>query len=201
MNKKYIYIAIGLILIILVSLYIGKSIGQKDQKDIQTKERIKVIQVENKETIKKIDSLNGVIKTLANTTQKVIEKQLVTREKAKDIIIEKPVNTTECDDLYNKSTEKISLLEESLAIGDTIQKNLNSIITTQSDVIANKDKIIANKDLELKLTKDLQKPRIKKYSISVQVGYGATVTTQNNTATFKTAPYIGIGVSRAIFSF
>jgi hypothetical protein len=201
MNKKYIYIAIGLILVILVSLYIGKSIGQKDQKDIQTKERIKVIQVENKETIKKIDSLNSVIKTLGNKTQKVIEKQIVTREKAKDIIIEKPVNTTECDDLYNKSTEKISLLEESLAIGDTIQKNLNLIIDNQNGIINNKDKIIANKDLELKLTKDLQKPRIKKYSISVQVGYGATVTTQNNTVTFKTAPYIGIGVSRAIFSF
>lgn len=201
MDKKYIYIAIGLIVIILVSLYIGKSIGQKDQKDVQTKERIKVIQVENKQTIQKIDSLNTVIKDLANRTDKVVEKQVIIREKAKDIVIEKPVNTTECDDLYNKSITKISLLEESLAIGDTIQKNLNSIIDNKDEIISNKDKIIANKDLELKLTKDLQKPRVKKYSISVQVGYGATVTTQNNTATFKTAPYIGIGISRAIFSF
>lgn len=201
MNNKYIYITIGIIVLILTSLYIGRSIGQKNQKDIQTKEYIKVIQVENKETIKRIDSLNTVVKDLANKNDKVVEKQIVIREKAKDIIIEKPTNTSECDDLYNKSVEKISLLEESLAVGDTIQKNLNLIIDNKDDIISNKDKIIANKDLELKLNKELQKPRVKKYSISLQLGYGGTVINQNNKVVFKTAPYLGIGVSKAIFSF
>ena len=33
--KKYIYIAIGVIVAVLLSLYIGKSIGEKNQKEME----------------------------------------------------------------------------------------------------------------------------------------------------------------------
>lgn len=200
MKNTYIYLIIGAIILIAVSLYIGKSIGQKNQKDVQTKQQIKVIQVENKETIKKIDSLGNVIKSLAKNTQVIKEKETIIREKASDIKIEKPVNP-ECEDLYNKSTEKIALLEESLVLSDTIQSNLNGIINNQNSIIANKDKIIANKDLEIKLNKDLNKPRNKKFSLGIGIGYGFGVTSENNKIVVKNMPYVGVTISRTIFSF
>lgn len=198
--NKYVYLIIGVIILILVSLYIGRSIGNKDQKDVQTKQQIKVIQVENKETIKKIDSLGNVIKSLAKNTQVIKEKETIIREKAKDIKIEKPVNP-ECDDLYHKSTEKITLLEESLSLSDTIQYNLTGIIDNQNSIIANKDKIIANKDLEIQLTKELNKPRNKKFTVGLGIGYGYGVTSENNKVILKNMPYIGVTISRTIFSF
>jgi hypothetical protein len=199
--NKYIYIGIGVILLILISLYIGKSIGEKDQRDSQNKDRIKVVQVDSRETIKKIDSLGKLISNIKVSNQVIKGKEIIIREKAKDIVLEKPKDTEVCDELYDAATEKISLLEETITVKDTIEKNLNSIINTQESIILNKDRIIANKDEEIKLTKELGKTRNKKFSIGIQLGYGATVTTHNNTATFKTAPYIGIGVSRTLFSF
>jgi hypothetical protein len=199
--KNYIYFAIGFIIVVLVSLYIGRSIGEKGQKDAQIKDRIKVIHVENKETIKKIDSLGNVIKSLAENTKVIKEKETIIREKANDIKIEKPANTTECDDLYNKSTEKIGLLEDVISKKDTIESNLNLVIDNQNNIITNKDKIISNKDLELSLTKDLAKSRNKKFTVGIQIGYGFGITSENNKVILKTVPYVGIGVSKTIFSF
>lgn len=199
--NKYVYIGIGIIVIILISLYIGKSIGEKDQKDIQTKDRIEYIQVDNKETIKKIDSLTKVVGSIKNETQIIREKETIIREKADDIVIAKPENTDLCDELYDNATKKISLLNETIVLKDSIEKNLNRVIYNQESIISNKDRIISNKDEEIRLNKQLSKPRNKKFSIGIQVGYGATVTTLNNTATFKTAPYIGIGISKALVSF
>lgn len=202
MTNKYIYIGMGVIVLILLCLYIGKSIGQKDQKDIQIKDRIKIVQVDNKKQQSIIDSLNNIVKTTANKTQIIKEKEIIIREKANDIIITKPENTTECDELYENSVKKITLLEETISYKDTIESNLKYTIDNQQGIILSKDKIIANKDLEIKLTKELSKPRIKKYSIGIQVGYGVSVVkTGQSSINFKTTPYIGLGISRNILSF
>lgn len=199
--SKYIYITIGLVLLILGSIYLGKSIGQKDQKDTQTKEKIKIIQIDNKETIKKIDSLSGIIKSLNINTKIIKEKEVLIREKAKDIPIEKPINTSVCDELFENSTKKIALLEETLTLKDSIETNLNSVITNQETIILNKDRIISNKDKELELTKELNKGRNKKYTIGLGIGYGYGVISENNKVVLKNMPYVGVTISRTIFNF
>lgn len=199
--QKYIYIGIGLIIVILIALYIGRSIGKKDQEDAQTTEKIKYVQVDNKKAEAKIDSLIEIVGNIRTETQIIKEKEIIIREKAKDIVIEKPEGTELCDELYDNATQKISLLEETIIIKDTVERNLNSVIYNQSLIMDTKDRIISNKDEEIRLVKSLNNTRKKKYTIGLQIGYGATVVTQGNTATFKTSPYIGVGVSRTIFSF
>ena len=49
--RKYIYIAIGILLLIGVTLYIGKKIGEKESRDKDTKTKIEYVQVENKQSI------------------------------------------------------------------------------------------------------------------------------------------------------
>jgi hypothetical protein len=199
-TQTYVYIIIGILIIIGVSIYIGKSIGNKEQKDIQIKKEIEYIQVDNKQAEKKIDSLQSIVKDLNKKDKSLKTKEVKIREKANEIVLEKPKNE-ECNEIYEKANAKIEAQNKALVIKDTIEHNLRNIITEKDYIIDTKDRIIANKDKEIELTKELQKPRNKKYSIGIQVGYGGGVTVENNKITFKAVPYVGIGISRTIFSF
>lgn len=83
--KKYLYIIVGVIIIIALSYYIGNSVGRKNKEDQQVKKEIKIIQVENKDNIRKIDSLNNKIKQLDKKDNSLKEKEIEIREKIKTI--------------------------------------------------------------------------------------------------------------------
>ena len=135
MNKKNIYIGIGFILVILLSLYIGKSIGNKDQKDQQIKTEIKTIEVENKNTLKKVDSLQKLVKNIKEKDTEFKKVETLIKKKASEIIIPKSPNK-DCDEVYNKATEKIVLLEEVITVKDSIESNLRKEINIK-DIIIN----------------------------------------------------------------
>lgn len=201
MNNKYIYIGIAFVLAILIALYIGKSNGQKDQKDDQIRTEIKVIHVENKEAIKKVDSLNKVIAKFGKKDVQYKTEYITIKEKADKIYIEKPLNK-ECDDLYNKATTKINYLEKAIVVKDSIEVNLRKTIALKDNIIFQKDNIIANKDKEIVLIKELNKPRVKKWAVSLQVGTGFGIETLDRNIQVKQIPvYAGVGISRDIFRF
>ena len=199
--RKYIYIVIGILLLIGVTLYIGKKIGEKETRDKDTKTKIEYVQVENKQSIKKIDSLNKLIQGLSKKEIILKKEEVKIKEKAQDIILVKPENK-DCEDLYNKSTEKIGLLNQVIIIKDSVESNLKNQIQEQKNVISLKDNIIKNKDIEISLIKTLAKPRDKKYSISIHIGTGAAITKSNNSINAQFVPvYVGIGISRNLISF
>ena len=199
--RKYIYIAIGILLLIGVTLYIGKKIGEKESRDKDTKTKIEYVQVENKQSIKKIDSLNKLIQGLSKKEIILKKEEVKIKEKAQDIILIKPENKA-CEDLYNKAIEKIDLLNQVIVVKDSVELNLKNQIQEQKNVISLKDNIIKNKDIEINLIKTLAKPRDKKYSISIHVGTGAAITKNNNSINAQFVPvYVGIGISRNLISF
>lgn len=199
--RKYIYIAIGILLLIGVTLYIGKKIGEKESRDKDTKTKIEYVQVENKQSIKKIDSLNKLIQGLSKKEIILKKEEVKIKEKAQDIILIKPENK-DCEDLYNKAIEKIDLLNQVIVVKDSVELNLKNQIQEQKNVISLKDNIIKNKDIEINLIKTLAKPRDKKYSISIHVGTGAAITKNNNSINAQFVPvYVGIGISRNLISF
>lgn len=201
MNNRYIYIGIAFILAILIALYIGKSNGQKDQKDDQIRTEIKVIHVENKEAVKKVDSLNKVIAKFGKKDVQYKTEYITIKEKADKIYIEKPLNK-ECDDLYDKATTKINYLEKAIVVKDSIEVNLRNTIALKDNIIFQKDNIIANKDKEIVLIKELNKPRVKKWAVSLQVGTGFGIETLDRNIQVKQIPvYAGVGISRDIFRF
>ena len=201
MNKKYIYIGIAVIVAILISLYIGKSIGQKDQKDIQIHKQIEYIHVDNQQSVKKIDSLNLVINSLKKKDVVLKKDEAKKKDKADQIIITKPDNP-ECNELYTNATNKISLLEEIIVIKDSVESNLRVQLVEKDKIISLKDRVLANKDTEIGLLKELGKKRDKKYSISIQVGTGGAITKNSNAINVQYVPvYVGIGISRNILSF
>lgn len=201
MATKYYYIIGGIILAILIALYIGKSIGEKDQRDTQIKTEIKVIQVESEKAKAKIDSLNKLVKNLSKKDKDLKKEEIKTKKKADDIIIVKPSNP-ECNDLYDKATTKIELLEKTIVIKDSVESNLRTQLKLKDNIIFEKDKIIDNKDKEIALLKDLGKPRNKKWSVSLQLGTGGGITQADRTIQIKQVPvYVGVGLSRHIFSF
>ena len=201
MNNKYIYIGIAFVLAILIALYIGKSNGQKDQKDDQIRTEIKVIHVENKEAIKKVDSLNKVIAKFGKKDVQYKTEYITIKEKADKIYIEKPLNK-ECDELYDKATTKINYLEKAIVVKDSIEVNLRNTIALKDNIIFQKDNIIANKDKEIVLIKELNKPRVKKWAVSLQVGTGFGIETLDRNIQVKQIPiYAGVGISRDIFRF
>lgn len=201
MDKKYIYIVIGILLIIGLSIYIGKSIGNKEYKDKEIKTKIEYIHVENKQSIEKIDSLNKVIKDLSKKETSLKKEETKIKEKANNIILIKPENK-DCEDLYNKATEKIELLNNVIVVKDSVELNLKNQIQEQKKIISLKDNIIINKDEEISLIKKLSKPRDKKYSISIHIGTGAAITKNNNSVNAQFVPiYVGVGISRNILSF
>lgn len=199
--NKYVYIILGVLILIGVSLYIGNSMGKKEQKNAQIKKEIKYIQVDNKLTENKIDSLNSVIKSLEKKDLKLKKQESTVKEKAEKITIDKPVNK-ECDDLYNKATTKIGLLNTVISTKDSIENNLRTTIDEKDNVINLKDRIISNKDEEIRLTKELGKPRNKKIVIGLQLGTGGAVSKNNNNLTFQYVPvYVGVGITYKLFEF
>ena len=81
--KKYLYIIIGVIIIIALAYYIGNSVGRKNKQDQQVKKEIQIIQVENKDNIRKIDSLNNKIKQLNKKDNSFKEKEIEKKKKIK----------------------------------------------------------------------------------------------------------------------
>lgn len=198
---KYIYIAIEIILLIGITLYIGKKIGGKESRDKDTKTKIEYVQVENKQSIKKIDSLNKLITNLSKKEIILKKEEVKIKEKAQDIILIKPENK-DCEDLYNKAIEKIDLLNQVIVVKDSVELNLKNQIQEQKNIISLKDNVIKNKDIEISLIKNLAKPRDKKYSISIHVGTGAAISKNNNSINAQFVPvYVGIGISRNLISF
>lgn len=199
--KKYVYIIISVIIIVLITFYIGRSTGIKNKSDSVAKTTIKVIHKDTKKLDNKIDSLYNVIETLNKKNNSLKSREVVYRNKSSEYKIPIP-NNKECDTLYKICNDKIFLLEETIAVKDSIENNLNNSILTLDNIIINKNKIIKNKDEEIGLLKSINNPRSKKLSISLQVGTGGQITTDKKNINITRVPlYVGAGVSYKIFEF
>ena len=199
--KKYIYIIISIIIIVLITFYIGRSTGIKNKSDSTAKTTIKVIHKDTKKLDNKIDSLYNVIETLNKKNNSLKSKEVVYRNKNSEYKIPIP-NNKECDTLYKICNNKIFLLEQTIAVKDSIENNLNNSILTLDNIIINKNKIIKNKDEEIGLLKSINNPRSKKLSISLQVGTGGQIISDKKNININRVPlYVGVGISYKIFEF
>ena len=199
--KKYVYIIISVIIIVLITFYIGRSTGIKNKSDSVAKTTIKVIHKDTKKLDNKIDSLYNVIETLNKKNNSLKSREVVYRNKSSEYKIPIP-NNKECDTLYKICNDKIFLLEQTIAVKDSIENNLNNSILTLDNVIINKNKIIENKDEEIGLLKSINNPRSKKLSISLQVGTGGQIIADKKNININRVPlYVGVGVSYKIFEF
>lgn len=199
--KKYVYIIISVIIIVLITFYIGRSDGIKNKSDSIAKTTIKVIHKDTKKLDNKIDSLYNVIETLNKKNNSLKSREVVYRNKSSEYKIPIP-NNKECDTLYKICNDKIFLLEETIAVKDSIENNLNNSILTLDNIIINKNKIIKNKDEEIGLLKSINNPRSKKLSISLQVGTGGQIISDKKNININRVPlYVGVGVSYKIFEF
>ena len=199
--KKYVYIIISVIIIVLIAFYIGRSIGIKNKSDSIAKTTIKVIHKDTKKLDNKIDSLYNVIEILNKKSSSLKRREVIYRNKSSEHKIPIP-NNKECDTLYKICNDKIFLLEQTVAVKDSIENNLNNSILTLDNIIINKNKIIKNKDEEIGLLKSINSPRSKKLSISLQVGTGGQIIVDKKNININRVPlYIGVGVSYKIFEF
>lgn len=199
--KKYLYILGILIVTIIISFYIGNSIGKKTQKDKEITGKIKIIHSKDKKAYAKIDSLYDVIKNINSKNIPLKKEENSLRKKAKDYKIP-IVDNKDCDTVYSSYNNKISLLEKALNTKDTIENNLNKVIISKDSIIVYKDNIIKNKTEEIKLIKELNKPRSKKLSLSLQLGTGGQINIDKKNINVQRVPvYVGIGVSYKIFEF
>lgn len=199
--KKYVYIIISVIIIVFITFYIGRSAGIKNKSDSIAKTTIKVIHKDTKKLDNKIDSLYNVIETLNKKNNSLKSREVVYRNKSSEYKIPIP-NNKECDTLYKICNDKIFLLEETIAVKDSIENNLNNSILTLDNIIINKNKIIKNKDEEIGLLKSINNPRSKKLSISLQVGTGGQIISDKKNININRVPlYVGVGVSYKIFEF
>ena len=199
--KKYVYIIISVIIIVLITFYIGRSTGIKNKSDSVAKTTIKVIHKDTKKLDNKIDSLYNVIETLNKKNNSLKSREVVYRNKSSEYKIPIP-NNKECDTLYKICNDKIFLLEETIAVKDSIENNLNNSILTLDNIIINKNKIIKNKDEEIGLLKSINNPRSKKLSISLQVGTGGQIISDKKNININRVPlYMGVGISYKIFEF
>ena len=199
--KKYVYIIISVIIIVLITFYIGRSTGIKNKSDSVAKTTIKVIHKDTKKLDNKIDSLYNVIETLNKKNNSLKSREVVYRNKSSEYKIPIP-NNKECDTLYKICNDKIFLLEQTIAVKDSIENNLNNSILTLDNVIINKNKIIENKDEEIGLLKSINNPRSKKLSISLQVGTGGQIISDKKNININRVPlYVGVGISYKIFEF
>ena len=199
--KKYVYIIISVIIIVLITFYIGRSTGIKNKSDSIAKTTIKVIHKDTKKLDNKIDSLYNVIETLNKKNNSLKSREVVYRNKSSEYKIPIP-NNKECDTLYKICNDKIFLLEQTIAVKDSIENNLNNSILTLDNVIINKNKIIENKDEEIRLVKSINNQRSKKLSISLQVGTGGQIIADKKNININRVPlYVGVGVSYKIFEF
>ena len=196
--KKYVYIIIS---VILIAFYIGRSIGIKNKSDSIAKTTIKVIHKDTKKLDNKIDSLYNVIEILNKKSSSLKRREVIYRNKSSEHKIPIP-NNKECDTLYKICNDKIFLLEQTVAVKDSIENNLNNSILTLDNIIINKNKIIKNKDEEIGLLKSINNPRSKKLSISLQVGTGGQIISDKKNININRVPlYVGVGVSYKIFEF
>ena len=199
--KKYLYILGILIVTIIISFYIGNSIGKKTKKDKEIIEKIKIIHSKDKKAYAKIDSLYDVIENMNSKNIPLKKEENSLRKKAKDYKIP-IVDNKDCDTVYSSYNNKISLLEKALNTKDTIENNLNKVIISKDSIIVYKDNIIKNKTEEIKLIKELNKPRSKKLSLSLQLGTGGQINIDKKNINVQRVPvYVGIGVSYKIFEF
>lgn len=199
--KKYVYIVISVIIIVLITFYIGRSTGIKNKSDSIAKTTIKVIHKDTKKLDNKIDSLYNVIETLNKKNNSLKSREVVYRNKSSEYKIPIP-NNKECDTLYKICNDKIFLLEQTIAVKDSIENNLNNSILTLDNIIINKNKIIENKDEEIRLVKSINNQRSKKLSVSLQVGTGGQITTDKKNININRVPlYVGVGISYKIFEF
>ena len=199
--KKYVYIIISVIIIVLITFYIGRSTGIKNKSDSTAKTTIKVIHKDTKKLDNKIDSLYNVIETLNKKNNSLKSREVVYRNKSSEYKIPIP-NNKECDTLYKICNDKIFLLEETIAVKDSIENNLNNSILILDNIIINKNKIIKNKDEEIGLLKSINNPRSKKLSISLQVGTGGQIIADKKNININRVPlYVGVGVSYKILEF
>ena len=123
--KKYVYIIISVIIIVLITFYIGRSAGIKNKSDSIAKTTIKVIHKDTKKLDNKIDSLYNVIETLNKKNNSLKSREVVYRNKSSEYKIPIP-NNKECDTLYKICNNKIFLLEQTIAVKDSIENNLNN---------------------------------------------------------------------------
>ena len=199
--KKYLYILGILIVTIIISFYIGNSVGKKTQEDKEITGKIKIIHSKDKKAYAKIDSLYDVIKNINSKNIPLKKEENLLRKKAKDYKIP-IVDNKDCDTVYSSYNNKISLLEKALNTKDTIENNLNKVIISKDSIIVYKDNIIKNKTEEIKLIKELNKPRSKKLSLSLQLGTGGQINIDKKNINVQRVPvYVGIGVSYKIFEF
>lgn len=199
--KKYLYILGILIVTIIISFYIGNSVGKKTQEDKEIMGKIKIIHSKDKKAYAKIDSLYDVIKNINSKNIPLKKEENLLRKKAKDYKIP-IVDNKDCDTVYSSYNNKISLLEKALNTKDTIENNLNKVIISKDSIIVYKDNIIKNKTEEIKLIKELNKPRSKKLSLSLQLGTGGQINIDKKNINVQRVPvYVGVGVSYKIFEF
>ena len=199
--KKYLYILGILIVTIIISFYIGNSIGKKTKKDKEITGKIKIIHSKDKKAYAKIDSLYDVIENINSKNIPLKKEENSLRKKAKDYKIP-IVDNKDCDTVYSSYNNKISLLEKALNTKDTIENNLNKVIISKDSIIVYKDNIIKNKTEEIKLIKELNKPRSKKLSLSLQLGTGGQINIDKKNINVQRVPvYVGVGVSYKIFEF
>ena len=199
--KKYLYILGILIVTIIISFYIGNSVGKKTQEDKEITGKIKIIHSKDKKAYAKIDSLYDVIKNINSKNIPLKKEENLLRKKAKDYKIP-IVDNKYCDTVYSSYNNKISLLEKALNTKDTIENNLNKVIISKDSIIVYKDNIIKNKTEEIKLIKELNKPRSKKLSLSLQLGTGGQINIDKKNINVQRVPvYVGVGVSYKIFEF
>lgn len=189
-------IIISVILLLLTSVFIiGRYIGKKSEENKQSRKEIEKVEVKIGLTEKQVDSIYKNLLKNQEIKKVFIEKEAQIVREIQKIVIEKPKDTV-CNDLYNKATSKINLLNNQISIKDTIEKKSNDIINNQYNIISKKDSIISYKNAQIDLYKNM-KPPPKKIGVGIQVGYGLSVTENK----LETRPYIGLGVSYNIFNF
>lgn len=197
-SKGYVnQIIIGIVIIIVmfVIYFTGKNNGIKIEQNKNINKEVKTLVVKEKITQKQIDSLNNVLSKNFKEKTIFIKKEAEVIREIKKITIEKPKDTI-CNDLYEKASNKISLLNTQISIKDSIEKRSNNIIKNQSLKLSKKDSIIDFKNKQINLIQQ-KNPVSKKFGIGINVGYGFSV----NKDKVEAKPYVGIGVNYNFINF
>lgn len=189
-------IAIFAVIIIIILVFIlGRQVGLKIADNTKTEKEVDKIEVKVGLTTKQIDSIYKELSKNQEMKVKYIEKELGVIKQIEKVVIEKPKDSV-CNDLYDKATLKINLLNKRIAVKDTIEKESNNIIKNQYSIIDKKDSIIYYKNTQLELYKN-RKPNPKRIGLGIQVGYGLSLLNSK----VETRPYVGVGVSYNVFNF
>lgn len=194
-TKKALIITMIILAFLTVIFFIGKYVGKKSQESKTDDNKIEKVEVKIGLTNKQIDSIYKELEKNQDVKIKYVEKELGVIKQIEKIVIEKPKDTA-CNDLYNKATLKINLLNDRIVIKDSIEKRSNKIINSQYSIISKKDSVITYKDTQIELYKN-KKATPKRIGVGIQVGYGVSVSESK----VETRPYVGVGVSYNIFNF